>query len=83
MFNQAIAIEPDYAPALNNLGVALRATGSVDAAIAAYRQALSIDGDYPDAHYNLANALLDKNRPAEAREHFEIALRSIPDSAGA
>ena len=38
--------------------------------------------EYPDAHYNLANALLEQNKPREAAEHFRIALQSIPDSAG-
>ena len=69
--------------AYNNLGVLQRASGKVDEAIATYEQALALKGDYPDAHYNLANALLQKNRPREAADHFRIALRSIPDSAGA
>jgi tetratricopeptide (TPR) repeat protein len=81
-YQQAIAIQPDYAPAYNNLGVAKRATGNIDEAIAAYRRAVAMNPEYPDAHYNLANALLDKNKPEEAAEHFRIALRSIPDSAG-
>jgi tetratricopeptide (TPR) repeat protein len=81
-YRRAIELQPEYAPAYNNLGVMQRATGNLDAAIATYRQALALNGDYPDAHYNLANALLERNRPKEAAEHFSIALRSIPDSAG-
>ena len=34
--------------------------------------------DFPDAHYNLANALTDQGKTAEAIEHFHIALRVIP-----
>jgi len=82
-YARAIALQPDYAPAYNNLGVMQRAAGRVDEAIATYQVALQQKGDYPDAHYNLANALLEKGRPQEAAEHFRIALRSIPDSAGA
>lgn len=82
-YQRAIELQPDYAPAFNNLGVLQRAAGQVDAAIATYRQALALKGDYPDAHYNLANALLAKGRADEAAEHFTIALKSIPDSAGA
>ena len=82
-YQRAIALQPDYAPAYNNLGVLQRASGKVDEAIATYRQALSLKGDFPDAHYNLANALLAQNKPQEAAEHFTIALQSIPDSAGA
>ncbi len=82
-YARAIALQPDYAPAYNNLGVMQRAMGRVDEAIATYQLALQQKGDYPDAHYNLANALLDQGRPQEAAEHFRIALQSIPDSAGA
>lgn len=82
-YARAIALQPDYAPAYNNLGVMQRASGRVDEAIATYQLALQQKGDYPDAHYNLANALLEKGRPQEAAEHFRIALQSIPDSAGA
>lgn len=82
-YARAIALQPDYAPAYNNLGVLQRASGHVDDAIATYERALQQKGDYPDAHYNLANALLERGRPQEAAEHFRIALQSIPDSAGA
>ena len=82
-YARAIALEPDYAPAYNNLGVLQRASGQIDEAIATYQRALSLNGGYPDAHYNLANALLAQNKPQEAADHFTIALRSIPDSAGA
>lgn len=82
-YARAIALQPDYAPAYNNLGVMQRAAGRVDEAIATYQVALQQKGDFPDAHYNLANALLEKGRPQEAAEHFRIALQSIPDSAGA
>jgi tetratricopeptide (TPR) repeat protein len=81
-YRRAIAIQPDYAPAYNNLGVAERASGDVDSAITAYQRALAMRPEYPDAHYNLANALLAKNKPQEAEEHFRIALQTIPDSAG-
>ena len=70
-------------PRTTTSGCCSAPTGQVDEAIATYQQALALKGDYPDAHYNLANALLEKNRPREAAEHFRIALRSIPDSAGA
>ena len=82
-YQRAIELQPDYAPAFNNLGVLQRAAGQVDAAIATYQPGLARKGDYPDAHYNLANALLAKGLASEAAEHFTIALKSIPDSAGA
>ena len=38
--------------------------------------------DYPDAHYNLANALLEQNRPGEAADHLRAARLLLPNSAG-
>jgi tetratricopeptide (TPR) repeat protein len=81
-YEQAAALEPDYAPAYNNLGVTLRAQGRVDAAIAAYEKGLALKDDYPDLHYNLANALLEQNRADEAAAHLRRSLTGEPASAG-
>ena len=81
-YQRAIAIQPDYAPAYNNLGVAEHSAGQLDKAFTAFQRAVDMKPEYPDAHYNLANVLLEKNQPEEAAEHFRIALRTIPDSAG-
>ena len=81
-YQQAVALEPTYAPAYNNLGVALRAQGRLTEAIDTYRRALAQHADYPDAHYNLANALLASGDAAGAETHFTTALTSIPDEAG-
>ena len=80
-YDKALALRPDYPPALNNKGTALRAAGRIDAAVAAYERAIAARGDYPEAHYNLANALTDAGRSAEATQHFERALESLPESA--
>ena len=71
---------PDYAPAYNNLawrcvrGPAGRGDRPVPAGA-------RLRPDYPQAHYNLANALLERGRPGEAAEHFRIALQTIRGSA--
>jgi tetratricopeptide (TPR) repeat protein len=81
-YRRAIDVQPDYAPAYNNLGSALRASGRLDDAVVAYERALQLrPSDFPDAHYNLANALLDEGRSSAAQEHFHIALQSMPASA--
>jgi len=82
-YRRALAIAPDYVPAVNNLGVTLRAMGRLDEAIAVYRDGLRLRGDYPDLHFNLANALLAANRRDEAAEHFRLAAAGEPDSAAA
>jgi len=43
--------------------------------------ALSFRAGYPEAHYNLANALTDAGRPKDAAEHFRVALQGMPGSA--
>jgi tetratricopeptide (TPR) repeat protein/4-amino-4-deoxy-L-arabinose transferase-like glycosyltransferase len=81
-YRRALEIAPDYVPALNNLGVTLRAQGRTDDAIRTYGDGLRLRGDYPDLHFNLANALLAQNRADEAAEHFRQASAGLPDSAG-
>lgn len=44
-FRAALAIRPDYAPAWNNLAYSLRASGDVQAAVAAARQAVDLGGE--------------------------------------
>jgi len=52
----------------------------VDEALAAYRQALAIDPDFAEAHNDLGVALVHLAQPAEARSHFERAVRAAPDN---
>lgn len=53
-FEQALAIAPQDAAALNNLGNILDSLGEHDAAIAAYTQAISLQPNYKTAYLNLA-----------------------------
>jgi tetratricopeptide (TPR) repeat protein len=52
-------------------------------AIALYRQGLTICPDDDVAHYELARALADAGRPAEAEKSFEAALKINPDFSDA
>ena len=54
---RALEIQPDYADAHNNLGIALAARGQVNEAVAHFRRALEIRPDDPSARQNL-DALL-------------------------
>ena len=56
-YRKALQIQPDYAEAHNNLGIALYDKRQLDEAIAEYRKALQIQPDYAMAHNNLGNAL--------------------------
>jgi lipoprotein NlpI len=74
----ALAIDPAFAPANNELGVWLREHGEIASAEAAYVQALDTDPSYATAHYNLA-ILLDVylRRPAEALPHYQQYQQSL------
>ena len=71
---KAAELDKNNSDALLKLGQVQVAQGSVDQAIATYQHALAIRPDFPDAHYNFANALLDAQRADEAISHFRVAL---------
>jgi protein O-mannosyl-transferase len=63
----------------NNLSIALIKVGKGDEAIAQLREALRVDRDFPDAHYNLAMLLLALEQPDEAAIHLKEVLRLRPN----
>ncbi|MCH8852330.1 MAG: tetratricopeptide repeat protein [Planctomycetes bacterium] len=79
----AVELDPEYAAAHNNLGIALKDKGDLDAAIEHFNAALRIDPDYADAHYNLGIALQAKGDLDAAIEHYNAALRIDPEHAKA
>ena len=74
---------PTNFSALNELGNLLTDIGAIDAACRVYWEAIQHHPDHPMARVNLANPLLRANKHAEAREHYEAALRIDPDHAPA
>jgi predicted O-linked N-acetylglucosamine transferase (SPINDLY family) len=83
LLRAAVAARPDSAVYHNNLGNALRALGSGDAAERAYRDALERDPDYALAQYNLGALLLDLGSASFARDALERALALAPGLAPA
>lgn len=82
-WSKALELEPDEAPAHNNLGLALVETGKVEEGMEHYRRALELSPGYPEAHNNLGSALVRGRRLPEAVGQFENALESNPDHARA
>lgn len=57
---QAIAVQPDYAPAHNNLGWLLGEQGHFDEAISMVRRAIELHGDGADQYQNTLQQLVAK-----------------------
>ena len=79
LFEQALRVDTNNALAHNNLGVALRKQGRIEAAIIHYDAALRLKPDYPAAHHNLGLALMRVGQIDEAVAHFNQALELKPD----
>ena len=63
-----------------NRGIAYKAKGEIDNAIAEYRRALELVPDYAEAHNNLGNLLKDQKKFDEAILHFESSIKIFPDN---
>lgn len=63
----------------NIKGAAERGMGNIDAAIEAYKNAIEIKPDYPDAYNNLGVALKEKFQLKEAVSAYNSALSIKPD----
>ncbi|MGD0057897.1 MAG: tetratricopeptide repeat protein [Verrucomicrobiia bacterium] len=64
-------------------GASMQELGKMREAIKLFQQALRIDPDHADAHFNLGTVFLQQGKVSDAIEHYEQALRIKPDFAGA
>ena len=74
---------PTNFSALNEFGTLLASEGAIDAACRVYAEAILHHPANPMGHVNLANLLLRANKHEKARSHYEAALKSDPEHAGA
>ena len=81
LIGRAIAAEPAVAEYHNNLGIALRHLGRLDAAVAAYDTALSLKPDFAEAHTNLGIVRYQAADGDPAMACFRAALDHRPDYA--
>lgn len=78
-FQKAIAQDPGFIQAYNDLGAALYAAGSLNEAIDAYRKSHTLNASDPTVLRTLgAMYLYDKKDPARALDYFRKALRVTP-----
>jgi tetratricopeptide (TPR) repeat protein len=70
-------------PAWNGLGSALLDSGRAAEAIPPLQQAILLEPEFEQAHYNLANAFLALGKTSDAIGEYNIALLLNPDDAQA
>ena len=80
---KAIEVNPNFASAYSNRGMALRELNRLDEAVASYDQAIALKPDYADAYYNRGNALKGLRRLDDALASYDRALALRPDDAEA
>lgn len=78
-----IQINPDFAPAYNNLGTIYFNEQQWQEAINAYQAAIMVRADYLDAYYNLGLAFSNDGRVNDAIETYQALLQLSANHAGA
>jgi serine/threonine-protein kinase len=83
-FQKALALDPKYAAAHDNLGAALAGKGQVDAAIASCRKAIELNPKLANAHNGLGTILCDRKHDYDAAiASFRTAIELDPKHANA
>jgi serine/threonine-protein kinase len=80
-FRRALRIDPDFAPARNNLGLCLKRWGVWKVAVHEYRDALRANPQLAPAHFNLGEIDAGSGRINDAIGHYREAVRVDPDFA--
>ncbi len=78
-YETALALQPSYAEAANNLGFILLNRKDPEKASACFAKALKAKPDYAEAHNNLGLAFKDMGNFEKAAYHFERAVLVKPD----
>jgi len=82
-YRQALALNPQYPEASNNLGEALAGKGAVKEAIAQFEKAVELDPGYTVARANLGLVLARAGQTDKAIFHLKKAVEAKPDAADA
>mgnify|MGYP005848198363 CR=1 FL=1 len=74
VYEEALAIDPNFAIAHTNLGIVLKAMGKFPEAIYHYQQAIALQPNYADAHQNLGVVLLKLGQVEAGLNAFRAAI---------
>ncbi len=74
-YRQSIRLQPDYAPAYNNLGLTLLSLHREQEAAVEVTKAIKLKPSYAEAYYNLGLIRKALNQTAEAKAAFEDSLK--------
>lgn len=83
MFQSAISVEPSYANAHCNLGLALHDLERLPEAEKAFLKAISLQPTHVDALINLGNLYQDLHRSEDAEKSYREALSQAPENVNA
>jgi tetratricopeptide (TPR) repeat protein len=79
----AVAVRPESAHTLMNLGTGYGALGQPEQAIACYRKAIELEPDSVACHFNLGRALINRHCYPEAVEALQKIVEHDPGSKDA
>ena len=80
LWTHVIKYYPERIPiAYNNLGVALSAKGNTIEAATRYREAIKLEPETAETHFNFGNLLRKEEYYDEAADHYKEAIRLKPD----
>jgi Flp pilus assembly protein TadD len=81
--NNVLKLDPKYASAYHNLGIAMKEKGDLDGAILQYRKAIELNPKDASAYYNLGIAMSDKGDLNGAILQYQEAIKLDPKDASA
>ncbi|HWI80721.1 tetratricopeptide repeat protein [Ramlibacter sp.] len=82
-FNQALILDPNFAPAYFGIAYVYSVQNKLDLAIQNYRKSIEKDPTFSHSYSNLGLALLYSGNPKEALQHLKKALDIDPKNGDA
>ena len=79
LYRQVLEVNPNYAPAHNNLGVLFQQTGEHQKAKDCFEKALDIDPNYIEANSSLADIYYMDCKYLRAKSYYEKTIEIAPN----